>query len=256
MDEQSDRSIWSPLDQNDWIRVRTLIFLRWGAIIGQTAAVFAAWSLYDVALDMTLCLTVIGVSVLANLAARFVFPESRRLSQIEMTAILLFDTTQLALLLAITGGLNNPFALFILVPVTIAATALERKAILFLGVCTIALISLVSGFHVPLITHAGRVIAVPPLFELGYWLAIVIGVIFLGAYAHRIATEIRAMADALQATQMALSREQKLTDLGGVVAAAAHELGTPLATIKLVSSELADELRGQQDLYADVLLIR
>ncbi|RWR11334.1 sensor histidine kinase RegB [Paenirhodobacter populi] len=256
MDEQSDRGIWSPLDHNDWIRLRTLIFLRWGAVIGQTAAVLAAWSLYDVALDLTLCLTVIGVSVLANLAARFVFPESRRVTQVEMTAMLLFDTTQLALLLSITGGLNNPFALFILVPVTIAATALERRAILFLGVCTIALISLVSGFHLPLVTHGGEVIAVPPLVELGYWLAIVIGVIFLGTYAHGIATEIRSMADALQATQMALSREQKLTDLGGVVAAAAHELGTPLATIKLVSSELADELEGDEDLHADVLLIR
>ncbi|HEY0276452.1 MAG TPA: sensor histidine kinase, partial [Paenirhodobacter sp.] len=138
MEERAERGIWSPLDNNDWIRLRTLIFLRWGAIIGQTAAVFAAWWFYNIALDMTLCLTVIGVSVLANLAARFVFPESRRLSQVEMTATLLFDTTQLSLLLAITGGLNNPFALFILVPVTIAATALETRSTLFLGVCTIA----------------------------------------------------------------------------------------------------------------------
>ncbi len=174
----------------------------------------------------------------------------------EVTATLLFDTAQLALLLALTGGLNNPFALLILVPVTIAATALKLRPTLLLGFSTIAMITLVALFNVPLQTRAGLEIAVPPMIEFGYWVAIVIGVIFLGAYAHRIAQEIHSMSDALLATQLALAREQKLTDLGGVVAAAAHELGTPLATIKLVSSELADELADDPQLYEDAVLIR
>src|SRR5690606_24706378 len=96
----------------------------------------------------------------------------------------------------------------------------------------------------------------PQLFTFGFWAAIVVGIVFLGLYARRVARESRALSDALLATQMALAREQKLTDLGGVIAAAAHELGTPLATIKLVSAELMDELSDQPELLADARLIR
>lgn len=240
----------------EWVRLRTLIFLRWTAIIGQVAAIFAAITVYDIALDLPLCLATVGAAVAANVVAIFLFPETRRLSQAEVTATLLFDTAQLALLLALTGGLTNPFALLVLVPVTIAATALELRPTLLLGVATIVMMTLVAFFHLPLRTHAGAELAVPAVIEFGYWLAIVIGVAFLGAYAHRIAHEIHSMSDALLATQLALAREQKLTDLGGVVAAAAHELGTPLATIKLVSSELADELSDHPVLREDAELIR
>ena len=93
------------------------------------------------------------------------------------------------------------------------------------------------------------------VFKFGFWLALIIGIAFLGLYTRRVSIEMRAMSDALFAAQMALAREQKLTDLGGVVAAAAHELGTPLATIKLVSTELIDELAGREDLLEDARLI-
>ena len=240
----------------DWVRLRTLIFLRWTAVAGQLGAVLAACFFYGIDLDLPLCLATIGASVAANLVAIFLFPESRRLSQAEATATLLFDTAQLALLLALTGGLNNPFALLILVPVTIAATALELRPTVLLGVITMVLVTIIARWHVPLVLNSGEMLVVPPIFGFGYWLAIVIGVAFLGAYAHRIAAENHSMSDALLATQLALAREQKLTDLGGVVAAAAHELGTPLATIKLVSSELADELDDRPELCEDALLIR
>lgn len=240
----------------DWVRLRTLIYLRWTAIVGQLAAIFVAWWHYDIALDLGLCLMTVGAAVAANLVAIFLFPKNKRLTETETMTTLLFDTAQLALLLALTGGLNNPFALLILVPVTIAATALQKRPTILLGLATIVMISVAAWVHAPLMTTAGMLIAVPPVVEFGYWLAIVIGVVFLGVYAHRVAQEIHAMGDALLATQMALAREQKLTDLGGVVAAAAHELGTPLATIKLVSAELADELGDQPLLKEDAILIR
>jgi two-component system sensor histidine kinase RegB len=102
----------------------------------------------------------------------------------------------------------------------------------------------------------GFVLRVADVFLFGSWLAIVISIIFLGIYSRWIASELHSMSDALEATHLALAREQKLTDLGGVVAAAAHELGTPLATIKLTSSELAEELDDRPELAEDARLIR
>src|SRR5690606_19159258 len=111
-------------------------------------------------------------------------------------------------------------------------------------------------WNLPMRMHDGSPLILPPLFVAGFWAAIVIGIGFVASYARRVALEIHTMSDALLATQMALAREQKLTDLGGVVAAAAHELGTPLATIKLTSAELFDELSDRPDLAADAALIR
>ena len=245
-----------PETHQDWVRLRTLIFLRWAAIAGQLGAILITYYVYDIVLDLALCLATVGAAIAANLVAIFLFPDTKRLTQTEAAATLMFDMAQLALLLSITGGLNNPFALLILVPVTIAATALKRSATITLGLATMVMISVVALVHLPLETGAGEILTVPAVFEFGYWLAIVIGVAFLGVYAHKISNENRSMGDALRATQLALAREQKLTDLGGVVAAAAHELGTPLATIKLVSSELADELEDRPELRDDALLIR
>lgn len=241
---------------SDWVRLRTLILIRWIAIFGQIVAIAVAQRVYRVDLDLGLCFAAVGAAVIANLVAVFVFPETKRLSEVGATLTLLFDTAQIAALLYLTGGLNNPFALLILAPTTIAATALQTRATVFLGLMTIALVSLVARVHRPLAMQDGGMITVPGIFEFGFWLAIVIGVVFQGLYARRVASEIHSMGEALLATQMALAREQKLTDLGGVVAAAAHELGTPLATIKLASAELADELADHPDLRADAELIR
>ncbi|MBC7141262.1 MAG: ActS/PrrB/RegB family redox-sensitive histidine kinase [Rhodobacteraceae bacterium] len=244
------------IGHGDWVRLRTLVLLRWTAIFGQATAILVAWKYYDIDLDIVLCLLVVGAAVLANVIAALAFPENTRLSEAGAMLTLLFDTLQLSLLLFLTGGLNNPFALLILAPATIAATALQTRATVFVGLVTIALVTLVAFLHVPLRTLDGTLITVPAIFEFGFWLAIVIGVVFLGLYARRVALEIHVMGDALLATQMALAREQKLTDLGGVVAAAAHELGTPLATIKLTSNELARDLADQPELRADAELIR
>lgn len=242
--------------RSDWVRLRTLILLRWMAIGGQAAAIIVAQRYFGIDLNLGLCFLAIGAAVTANLTAMIVFPENRRLSETEVMLTLLFDVSQLAALLAFTGGLHNPFALLILAPATISASALQTRSTLFLGGATIVAVTLVWLFHLPLRTLDGAEIMVPTIFEFGFWLAIVIGVIFLGLYARRIAIEIHSMGDALLATQMALAREQKLTDLGGVVAAAAHELGTPLATIKLASAELVDELGDRPELREDAELIR
>jgi two-component system sensor histidine kinase RegB len=241
--------------RSDWVRLRTLLVLRWLAILGQTLTVVTASFYLGLSVELGLCFLAIGASVISNLIAMSIFPENQRLSDRDAMLTLLFDLAQLSFLLFLTGGLNNPFALLILAPVTISATALTVRSTTVLGGLAIVLVSLLAFFHVPLTLTTGEVLQLPDLFIVGFWIAIAIGIIFLSAYARRITSESHSMSQALLATQMALAREQKLTDLGGVVAAAAHELGTPLATIKLVSTELAEELEGQPQLAEDAKLI-
>lgn len=242
--------------RSDWVRLRTLLVLRWLAIGGQTIAVVIASFYLGLRVELGLCFLAIGASVVSNLVAMAVFPENQRLSDRDAMLTLLFDLAQLSFLLFLTGGLNNPFALLILAPVTISATALTLSSTIYLGIIAIGFVSALGFFHIPLVTAAGTVLELPPIFVAGFWCAIVIGIVFLSGYARRVAQESHSMSRALAATQMALAREQKLTDLGGVVAAAAHELGTPLATIKLVSTELVDELEHRADLQEDARLIR
>lgn len=243
-----------PRSSDNWIRLRTLVLLRWWAIFGQISALIVAQRLLDLELEVGLCYLVIGVAVISNLVAAFVFPENKRLSEAETRLVVLFDMLQLGLMLYLTGGLHNPFSILIVGPVTVSASAISSRSTVFLGVSAIVIVTLLIPFHLPLRTVDGLILRVPQIFLIGNWVAIVIAVIFLGVYSRWIVAEMRGMSEALQATQMALAREQKLTDLGGVVAAAAHELGTPLATIKLTSSELAGELTDP-DLKEDALLI-
>lgn len=238
------------------VKLRTLTTLRWAAVAGQIAAIGISQRLFDLQIELGLCAIAIGLSIIANLIFHFVYPENKRLSEREATMMLAFDTVQLGVLLGVTGGINNPFALLIMAPVTVAATALSLPATLAVGQAAIVILSVISWLHLPLVNTAGEELNLPELFAIGYWIAIVVSIIFIGIYTRRVSTEIQSMGQALLATQMALAREQKLTDLGGVVAAAAHELGTPLATIKLVSSEMIGDLEPGTDLHEDATLIR
>lgn len=238
------------------VRLRTLTHLRWLAIAGQLVTITVASRVLGIQLPIGLCYLAVGASIVVNLLAVFLAPENKRLTEAQALAMLLFDVAQLCALIGVTGGLTNPFSLLVLAPVTISASTLGLRSTLLLGVSTVVLITAAALTPLPLVLRPGEVLAVPPIVETGFWFALVVGIVFLGIYSRRVATETRAMSDALLATQMALAREQKLTDLGGVVAAAAHELGTPLATIKLVSSELMSELGDQPELLEDARLIR
>jgi len=242
--------------RGNWIRLRTMILLRWVAIVGQLVALLVAQRLFSLQLEMGLCYLAIGASVVGNLIAIAVFPENKRLTETENTLMAFFDLLQLGFLLYLTGGLNNPFSLLILGPVLVSAAVLTTGPTVFLAVVALTIVTLLAQFHLPLRTEQGFILRVPGIFIFGQWLALVIAIVFLSGYSRRITNEMNSMSDALSATQMALSREQKLTDLGGVVAAAAHELGTPLATIKLTSAELIDDLDDFPDLQEDARLIR
>ena len=256
MSDMSKTSQLTDRANSRWVRLRTLIALRWVAIIGQSTAIAISILWFNLNINLGLCALVISASAAANLAAMFIYPENKRMSERGMTLTLTFDLVQLGALLFLTGGLNNPFALLILAPVTIAATTLSPQSTISVAAVAAIITSILARFYQPLHSDLGFVMRMPSDFLLGFWGAIVIGTVFLAIYAQRVSSEIGAMSRALLATQMALGREQKLTDLAGVVAATAHELGTPLATIKLTSAELAQELEDRPELREDAELIR
>lgn len=222
------------------IRSRTLVLIRWIAIGGQTAAVlFVNWWL-EFPIPFGWCLIVIAASAWLNVFLLIRDAAPKRLNDQEAGLYLAYDILQLGALFYLTGGIENPFMLLFLVPVTISATILSLANTVALGVLTVACVSLLSLMHLPL-PWGGEGILLPDLYDIGNYIAVVLGTIFLGVYAWRISDEGRRLQDALAATQMALAREQKMSALGGLAAAAAHELGTPLGTITLVARELRQE---------------
>ncbi len=251
-----DLSVFTAAERSAWLRLRTLLLLRWLAVFGQSAAVLVAWLGLGLDLPLELCAMAIGAAAVFNVVARIVAAENRRLSEREAVLTLLFDLFQLGFLLFLTGGLANPFALLMLAPVTISASVLSLRATVLLGAAATAIITVLVVTHVPLRLATGDVLSPPRVLMVGTWASLAIGIVFLAIYARRVTGETFRMSQALTATQMALDREQRITALGGVVAAAAHELGTPLATIKLVSTELAEELADRPEARDDALLIR
>lgn len=242
--------------RGNWVRLRTLIVVRWIAIGGQLTALLIAKVHLNIDIEMGPCIALLALSTLVNLTLTLVFPARMRLTAWQVAKMLVFDMTQLMALVALTGGLDNPFAFLVLAPVTISANALPLRPTLVVAGAAVVLTTLAASFNLPLRLQDGTALHQDPLLTVGFWIAIVVGIGFVSIYARRVAVEIHIMSQALLATQMALAREQKLTDLGGVVAATAHELGTPLATIKLASAEMISELADRPDLAEDARLIR
>ena len=224
------------------LRLDTFVRLRWLAIAGQSAAVVGAHFGLGLPLPFGWCFLVIAASSWLNLALRIRFPASYRLSDDSAALLLAFDIVQLAALLFLTGGLQNPFSLLFLAPVLISATALPPERTLALGLLAIGLATLLALVHRPLPWFADGRIELPFLYVSGVWTAILLGTAFTGVYAWRVAEETRLLAQALAATELVLAREQHLSQLDGLAAAAAHELGTPLGTIMVVTKELIRQI--------------
>jgi two-component system sensor histidine kinase RegB len=238
------------------LRLDTLVRLRWLAIAGQAAAVTGVRFGLGFPLPFALCFLVIAASVWVNLLLRIQFPASHRLSDNAATFLLAFDILQLGALLYLTGGLENPFAMLFLAPVLISATALKPERTLGLGLLAVGSASLLVLAHRPLPWFPGQTFTLPFLYVSGIWTAILLGTAFTGIYAWRVAEEARQLAQALAATELVLAREQHLSQLDGLAAAAAHELGTPLATIALVAKELNHALPQDGPVADDLKLLR
>lgn len=238
------------------LRLNTLIRLRWLAVVGQSAAVIAVAYWLGFPLPVGLCFALIACSAWLNLLLTFRYPATHRLEPGEALGILLFDTLQLAGLLFMTGGMTNPFAVLMTVPVVVSATSLPLRLTMGLGIVAIAAASLLVFFHLPLPWHPGTELTIPFIYKAGLWIAVVSTIVFTAVYAWRVAEEARQLANALTATELVLQREQHLSALDGLAAAAAHELGTPLATIALVAREMERGLGADSKYHEDVTLLR
>jgi two-component system sensor histidine kinase RegB len=238
------------------IRLRTLVFIRSLGIIGQMVAVLIVFFGLKYQMPIGQCLAVIAVAITFNTALLAFYPGIHILSERDAAAHLAFDICQLTAMLALTGGIENPFAILYLAPIVIAASNLQLGATLSLAMLAFGSISFISIFHWPLPWDPQAPLLLPSLYVAGNWISLSLGIGFSLIYAWRTADEARRMQAALAATQSALSREQRLSDLGALAAAAAHELGTPLGTIAVVARELERDMGPTAKWTEDVRLLR
>ncbi len=237
------------------LRVDTPVRLRWLAVFGQTMAVFITHFGLGFPLPLGYCLLVIAASTWLNVGLRLKFGRSDRFQEGPAALMLAYDLLQLSALLYLTGGIENPFSLLFLAPVMISAASLSSRSTLGLTLLMMAAATALTFNHYPLPWFPGEALELPFLYLVGIWMAIVLGAVFTAIYASRVADEARKLADALAATELVITREQHLIQLDGLAAAAAHELGTPLATITLVAKDLEKQL-GADPLYGeDVVLL-
>jgi two-component system sensor histidine kinase RegB len=235
------------------VRLRSLVWIRWIAVVGQLAALLIVQFGFGWNLPITAALAAVAASVILNVAMTFRRPLQGRLGELEAAAYLGFDILQLAVLLYLTGGLSNPFALLFLGPVTVSASILSRSATVVLSALVVICASLLAFYHQPL-PWGAEGLKLPVLYIGGLWVAVIVGTLFLAGYIGNVAGEGRRMSNALAATQLALAREQQLSAVGGLAAAAAHELGSPLATIAVTTKELTREIPADSP-YADDIRI-
>src|SRR5215472_16558425 len=237
------------------VSLRRLVLIRWIAVLGQAATVLVVHFGIGFKLPLTSTMVVIAASAVLNiLASRRRLPTAR-LGDREAAAYLAYDTLQLGILLFLTGGLENPFAVLMLAPVIVSATILSRSSVIGLSALTVIAISVLAFWHLPLPQRPAQPFELQPIYVLGFWTALVCSTLFISGYAWSVAVEARKMRDAYAATQLALAREQRVSAVGGLAAAAAHQLGSPLATIAVVAKELARDLPVDSPHAADAELL-
>ncbi len=220
------------------LRLRLLVVLRWVSIAGQALAVTCVGGLLGYHMPVLPSLAVIAAAAWMNLTISMAWPGGRLATGREAVLQLGFDLVQLSVLLALTGGLSNPFSILLVAPVVVAAATLNSRYAAAVGVLALVLVGLMNVWSLPL-PYLDQPIHLPPLYNMANMIATSVGIVFTAIYAWQAQAEAQRMEVALAATQAVLAREQRLSALGGLAAAAAHELGTPLATIQVVVKEMA-----------------
>jgi two-component system, sensor histidine kinase RegB len=243
-----------------YVRLDTILRLRWLAALGQLTAIFIVAQGLEFDVPVLACVAIVGVSALLNLALQVAFNPMQRLEPVYAAALLALNIVELAALLFLTGGLQNPFSFLFLAPVLISAAVLPLRLTIALGLLAVVCASALVFFHLPLPWDSDDPLVLPPIYLFGVWLSIVLATGVTSLYAFQATEEARKLSDALAATELVLTREQHLTQIDGLAAAAAHELGTPLSTIFLISRELEKSVQsnalGSDHLAADLKTLR
>ena len=242
------------LNVSEGVRVQSLVYIRWLAVLGQAFTLFLVHVTLGYELPIVEASLLVAASAVVNVLVSLSQKKTARLSDTGAIIYLFYDALQLTGLLYLTGGLTNPFSLLFLVPVTISATNLSLRGTLFLGLTTLVVITFLALDHLPLPLPSEELM-LSDTYVFAIWSALVIGTLFLSGYAWRISSDSRRMTEALTIARFALAREQQLSAVGGIAAAAAHELGTPLNTILLVSEELSREFPEDSEYAEDTQLL-
>jgi two-component system sensor histidine kinase RegB len=238
------------------VRLDTILRLRWLAALGQLAAIFVVAQGLEYDFPILPCIAIVGSSAMVNLVLQTSFNPMQRLEPIHAALLLALNIGELAGLLYLTGGLQNPFSFLFLGPVLIAATALPTRMTIALGIFAAGCAALLGHYHMPLPWDGEEALVLPQVYLLGVWLSILLAIGVTSLYTFQVTEEARKLADALSATELVLTREQHLTQLDGLAAAAAHELGTPLSTIFLISRELEKTVPETSPIAGDLKTLR
>jgi two-component system sensor histidine kinase RegB len=236
-------------------RLRTLILMRWIAVAGQAAVLLTVHFGLGFQTPLVPALVVIGVSVWLNVGLTLTRPMQAMASDLDTTLQISFDIIQASVLLGMTGGMNNPFVILLIGPVAVGAAALPLRPAAFISVLGLSCATALKYFHWPLPWSTPAGLDLPYAYEVGMWAATVLGMTFTAGYAWTASRESARMELALATTQHVLAREQRLGALGALAASAAHELGTPLATIQVVAKEMHRSLPADDPNAEDARLL-
>ncbi len=236
------------------VRLRTLVYIRWVAIAGQFATLILVHFGLGYKLPIVACLAIVALSVAVNVAISLRRPLRQTLSDRAAALFLGYDMLQLSALLFMTGGLHNPFSVLILASVTVSATVLSRGSTIGLGMLAGVAVTVLAFWHEPF-PWLNVAFNLPDYYILGIWQALIVGVLFISAFIGSVSEQARDMASGLAETQLALEREQRVSALGALAAAAAHELGSPLSTIAVVAREMSRDVPRDSPLAPDIDLL-
>ena len=232
----------------------TLTILRYIAIFGQFIAVNIVFYYLKLDFKINESYIIIFLGLLTNLFLQF----RVRVNQLKDTYasfFLLYDLIQLSILLYLTGGILNPFSFLLIIPAIVSSTFLSMGTTIILSVITSFMLFLLTYFHFPLPGMDLNTFNVPNFYKLGLLLSILIGLIFLSYFGIRFSGETKKRSEALYKLQEVIAKEYELESLGGQAAAAAHSLGTPLATISVVAKELKKEIGDNKEISKDIDLL-
>ena len=232
----------------------TLTILRYIAIFGQFFAINIVYFYLGLPFPIEASYAVISAGLLTNLYLQFKI-KINQLKDLYASIFLVFDLIQLSILLYLTGGIFNPFCFLLIIPAIVSSTFLSMGTTIILGIITSVLLLVISFIHLPLPGEDMNLLHFPNFYKIGIVISIFIGLIFLSYFGIRFAGETKKRSEALNKLQEVISKEYELESLGGQAAAAAHSLGTPLATISVVAKELKKEIGSNTELSKDVDLL-